>query len=412
MLSLPKKAIARVRRMARMVRLKYIPYHPEFKPKGVRKLREGSRGVTVMDIHPAYTSALDLPEKFLEDCSAYSRPPVTIDFPASFVASIRNGRIFAHDVNNFAVVTEDNYVLDEASFQWVDAPVPVDQNMVFKAKGFTTPRKYAGTVFSLLTMGAARQYYFHWMFDAIAKLDLLKASGLFDSVDYFLVPNYKYGFNREYLSHFDIPEHKIINGLEEDHIQADNLIVTSEVRREEHLPKWACDFYYNNFVTGREVKNAGRRIYIARGDAARNRKLSNEAELIEVLKKQGFEILYLTRVAVKDQVKIFNDAAFIVAVHGGGLSNLVFCEPGTTVLEIFPDQYVRHYFYEISVKRGLSYHYMLCESEKPCDNHFDGEIVGLTADIDAIMNKINSLTSRSHIAENESAKLTAAPTRG
>ena len=380
-----------------MARLHYVRYNRRFRPKAILKLKDASVGINFTEIHPAFTSKLDLGSKFIEDCSPYIRPPVSVDFPASFVATIKNGRIFAYDNNNFAVITEDNRMVEEASFQWVNSPVPASQNMVFRTVGFTRPKKYSGTVFSLLTMGAAKYYYFHWMFDVMTKLELLKLSGLFDTVDYFLVPNYDFKFQREYLAYFNIPEHKIIDSQLEDHIQADNLIVTSEVRLQEHLPKWCCDFFYKNFVRSTAEKR-NRRIYIARGDAARSRKVSNEAEVIEVLKRQGFEILYLTKVSVIDQVKIFNEADLIVAVHGGGLSNLVFCEPYTKVLEIFPDQYVRHYYYDICAERNITYEYLLCESERTCNNLVDGEVVGLSLDIDALQNKINLLTGHNYVA--------------
>ena len=374
-----------------MFRLDYIPLNKKFRPTGIIKLREGHQGVSVVDIRPGFTSAMALPVEFLADCSNYCKPPLCVQFDSAFVASVKNGRIFAHDENNFAIITEDNLLIDDLSFQWVDSLVPANQNAVFYTKGFNKPRKYAGKVFSLLTLGAAREYYFHWMFDAIAKLELVKTGGLFDSIDYFLVPNYSYPFQKEYLSHLNIPEHKIINGSIEDHVQADTLLVSSNVRQDEHLPSWSCDFFYDNFVREVQPIKRRRRIYIARGDAARNRRVKNEGELINMLRNYGFDILYLTKIPIMDQIKIFNEAELIVAVHGGGLSNLVFCQAGTTLLEIFPDQYVRHYFHEICLKRGLAYHYVLCESEKPCDNHFDGELVNLTADIGAIQRKIDSL---------------------
>ena len=404
MLKLLKRAIGRAKRTARMVRLNYLKYNQGFRPTAIQKLTDGHPGVKVTELHPAFTSNLTLDAKFMEDCSPYIRPPDSVQFPAAFIASVSNGRIFAYDINNFAVITGDNKLIEEASFQWVNAPVPASQNMVFRTKGFSKPKQFSGTVFSLLTMGAARYYYFHWLFDAMTKLELLRASGQFDTVDYFFVPNYDSHFQKEYLAHFNIPEHKIINVQVEDHIQADNLLVTSEVRLEEHLPKWSVDFLYDSFVKPAEMKRGGRRIYIARGDAAKSRKVSNESELIKVLSSQGFEILYLTKVSVKDQVKIFNEAELVVAVHGGGLSNLVYCEPGTTVLEIFPDQYVRHYYYDICVKRNIEYDYLLCESEKACDNLVDGELVGLTADINAIQNKINLLMGRNHVTKTNIVK--------
>lgn len=394
-----RKAIARFRRLVRMARMNYLKFNQRFRPIAIVKLRDSHAGIKVTELHAPFTSALDLAPKFLEDCSSYIKPAIKVEFPGAYIATINKGRIFAYDSNNFAVITEDNKMIDEVSFQWVDSLVEAKQNLIFKVKGFNKPRKYSGTVFSLLTMGAAKDYYFHWMFDALTKLALLKQSGLFDTVDYFLVPNYKYRFNKEYLDHFGIPVHKIINEEIEDHVQADVLMVCSEVRVDEHLPKWSCEFFYDSFVKAIEKKKRDKAIYIARGDSAKNRKVINESKLIEVLKDQGFEIHYLSKLPVLEQVKILNSADLVVAVHGGGLSNLVFCEPGTKVLEIFPDQYVRHYFYDISVKRGLVYDYVLCQSERSVNDHFEGEVVGLTADIDAIQDKINLLTGRKYISK-------------
>jgi hypothetical protein len=386
-----------------MAAMDYISFNQKFRPKGITRLQYNHSGIDVKDLHPAFISSLDLQPQFMEDCSAYARPPVDVQFPRTFVAVIPNGRIFAYDNNNFAVMNANNEMIADASFQWVDSPVEPDQNKVFSVKGFSKPKKYSGRVFSLLTMGAAKDYYFHWMFDAMTKLALLRESGLLDTVDYFLVPSYKYRFNKEYLGFFGISEDKIINEEKHHHIQADELIVSSEVRVAEHLPKWGCDFFYETFAKGLRNNGKGRSIYIARGDAARSRKVSNESQVIKLLKEQGFEILYLTRFSVLDQVKLFNSADRIVAVHGGGLSNLVYCEPGTKVLEIFPDQYVRHYFYDICVKRELEYDYLLSESDKQCFDHFEGEVVGLTVDLDAMQKAIDRMTGRKHMPKRQVA---------
>ena len=150
MLNLLKKAIARARGTARMVRLNYIWYNQRFRPTAILKLRDAHLGVKVAEVYPAFTSTLSLDPKFLEECSPYIRPPVSVNFSAAFVATIKNGRIFAHDINNFAVITEDNKLIEEESFQWVNSPVPASQNMVFRTRGFTRPKKFSGTVFSLL----------------------------------------------------------------------------------------------------------------------------------------------------------------------------------------------------------------------------------------------------------------------
>ena len=414
MLNIVRRMRKSALRRMRSIFIKHIKANQKYKPRGVKELRgENTTGVEILEINPPYTSTLDhLKPKFLNDCSSHSKPTPAVQYPGDYIVTIQDGRIFAYDVNNFAVISSDNYLLDEVSFQWVDSFVEAKENMVLKIKAFSKPKKYQGRVFSLLSLGAAKHYYYHWVFDSMAKLYLLKQSGYFDQVDYFLVPNYQHQYVKEYLEHFGIDESKVIDAEEVHHIEADYLMVSSFVRIEDHLPKVFCDFFYESFINSnsKKRKEHGNKIYIARGDASKNRKVNNESELIAVLRTLGFEIYYLSKVSVLDQARIFNSADLIVAVHGGGLSNLVYCEPGTKVLEIYPDQYVRHYFCDISVKRGLMYDYILCESDSIANHHSEGELVGLTADIDEIVRRINlQVTSQSMSIPAPAAKVLQFP---
>ena len=54
--------------------------------------------------------------------------------------------------------------------------------------------------------------------------------------------------------------------------------------------------------------------------------------------------------------RAFSAAAVVVAPHGGALANLVFCAPGTAVVEIVPPQTVRLFYAGLSYARGLRYY--------------------------------------------------------
>jgi capsular polysaccharide biosynthesis protein len=293
-----------------------------------------------------------------------------------------------------AVITSEGQLIEQVSFQWSDDVVLEGKhNRLFRETIFSAPKKYKGNVFSLLAGGGAITYYYHWLYDAMPKFYLLQKAGLFDKIDYFLVPNYQYQFQKDFLRHFGVPAEKIINGELERHIQADTLYVTSYVRLEEHQPKWTCDFLYHSFVKPGNRKPRNKRIYISRKDASVNRKIFNEDELIVMLKEFGFEILLLTNLTIFQQVEVFNAAEIVVGAHGAGFSNLVFCEPGTKVLEFFPDKYVRHAYYDICNQRGIEYHYVLCQSHGDASNCVEGQKIHLTADIKAIKEKIKQFIS-------------------
>jgi capsular polysaccharide biosynthesis protein len=53
------------------------------------------------------------------------------------------------------------------------------------------------------------------------------------------------------------------------------------------------------------------------------------------------------------------ESIVIVAPHGGGLSNLVFCSPGTKVIEIFSPELVAGYYWQICIQLDLSYYYII-----------------------------------------------------
>ncbi|NET60866.1 MAG: glycosyltransferase family 61 protein, partial [Symploca sp. SIO2E6] len=55
-------------------------------------------------------------------------------------------------------------------------------------------------------------------------------------------------------------------------------------------------------------------------------------------------------------------AQVVVAPHGSGLTNTVFCSPGTKVIEIFSPNYVYHCYWLLSNLVGLEYYYLLGET--------------------------------------------------
>lgn len=365
----------------------------KFRPFGVKKVvRVTSADSKYFELGLPQLSVVNVDEKYMSIWSPYMKPVVSYQTDGDFMVTIRNGRIFCADPNNIAVISADNYVLEEVSFQWENYTIAdVKQNRIFKIKGFPKPKAYKGRVFSLLSGWAARNYYYHWVFETIPKLHILKSSGDWDKVDYFLVPGMAFRYQREYLDHFGITPDKIISEEDVHHIQADELMVTSHVKQFDHHPKWICDFLYDSFTSKITIKSPQDLVYVARGDAARSRRVANESKLIEMLRSYGFEAYYLTSLSVKDQVKLFNSARVIVGTHGGGLSNYVFCRPGTKVLEFYPDQYIRPIFLDIAEKRELEYHYQVFPADGKAENTIEGEGLGLTVDVEMVRTAIVAL---------------------
>ena len=82
-----------------------------------------------------------------------------------------------------------------------------------------------------------------------------------------------------------------------------------------------------------------RLLYIARTDT-KGRAMRNEQALIERLAALGFEIFVGSQHSVAAQIRAFREARFIVGPHGAGLTNVLFCQPGTVLLELQQSGYV------------------------------------------------------------------------
>lgn len=98
----------------------------------------------------------------------------------------------------------------------------------------------------------------------------------------------------------------------------------------------------------------GLKLYIARGDKDRsNSKL--ESELKSLLLGKGFQIIYPDDLSFSEQKNLFENAKSIVSFHGGALTNIVWCGPGTKILEIFNHAFRTYDYAKICAESDLKY---------------------------------------------------------
>nr|WP_285854233.1 glycosyltransferase family 61 protein [Paenibacillus elgii] len=210
------------------------------------------------------------------------------------------------------------------------------------------------------------------MFDVLPRIHLLRLSGI--RIDkYVLNRQEMFPFQEETLAVLGIPNKKIIDSPID--LQARKLVVPSLITRyiltphtevrPDVIPKWACDFLRKEFLPphDNDCSENNEYIYISR-ENAKYRKVINEEEIINHLNKFGFKKVTLESMKVTQQVQLFSCAKFIIAPHGAGLTNLVFCKPGTKVIELFNPYYMPSYYWMISNHIHLNYFYLVNEAEQ------------------------------------------------
>lgn len=109
-------------------------------------------------------------------------------------------------------------------------------------------------------------------------------------------------------------------------------------------------------------------VYAVR-DSERMRRLENEPGLRKTLQDalpEGFELVLFRggESNIKETIALFASAAAVVGVHGGALANIVFCAPGTLVIEIGLRAPQTRHFLHASVALALDYRLVLLNPDE------------------------------------------------
>ena len=134
------------------------------------------------------------------------------------------------------------------------------------------------------------------------------------------------------------------------------LFVSSNCRQLQHSAHlgapWAVAGVRALFDTAPRARH--RRLLISRADA-KFRRIVNEPAIAGLLAPLGFETIIPGALSLGDQIAAFRDATHVVGPHGAGLANILFCAPGTHVLEAFHPHYGTWTYAILGPSLGLHY---------------------------------------------------------
>lgn len=260
----------------------------------------------------------------------------------SFVATLEDGRV-THDSG--IVMTAGDTVLEDISGIGFASDTPTNP---LRLSHLQRPRTTPETV-AVLTTGPNHNYY-HWLTEAVPRLDLYERSGM--AIDRFYAP-IRHRFQREALLLLGIPRSRIVPATCHAHLAPARLLVSSF---HGSISRVRTDFLFHR-LTAHVSHWAGRsrRIFISRGSHG-VRSIENESDVLRALRPLGFERHRLEDMPLAGQISLFHQAECVIGPHGAGLTNLVFCRPGTKVVEIGTPYRPWSCFYEIAHHRELDYH--------------------------------------------------------
>ena len=270
--------------------------------------------------------------------------------------------------------------------------------------------------------------YYHWMADVLPKIALLQIAGIkLDNIDHFVVRAHS-SFQQQTLLRLGIPMERVIEPWNGGVTRCQELIVPYlkhdrgdrfynglGLGMAKWVPQWLKATFINydktRFVAPTRLDmqaTDGRpdtrdtqdhqspydKLYISRASRG-TRSPVDEQRLTHQLNSRGFHCVTLEKLTISEQASTLAAATIVVAPHGAGLTNIAFCAPGTTVIEIFGD-YVVPCYWALSELCGLDYHAYLTaennagsESEKPAQHKSlslaQRRDLGINVDIDDLL---------------------------
>ena len=281
---------------------------------------------------------LDINFNFLNENSSNKLDKVIIDNFTYNIFKIKKGRIYTDLVQNVAVILNNN-LIPKACYQKINSHVKKEIDNVCLKKG--TPRikiKKNGKLLALI-QDASENNFSHWLLDILPRLKIFEQNNSIEEIDYFLLPELKYSFQRETLEILNI---EII-----------------------YIPEWIINWLREKFLAHAEYKNFNEKIYIDRSDSLFNHcQIINSDEVWEFLKNEGFTKIRSTEITFKNQIGLFNSATTIVGAHGAGLTNMIFSKSNTNIIEFAPENHPNNFFQRVSLINNLNYRKIVSKNLK------------------------------------------------
>ena len=236
-----------------------------------------------------------------------------------------------------------------------------DENLLKRIKIYKIEKKLKKIKKKAILLSSIREdNFFHWIFDTMIKLKLLENDPSKKKLPIILRDKLT-SYQKKMLNIFGV-NNKIIftNGKS---FEAKNIIIPTTPSPPVYSKSavfWLRKKFLDNI---KKFPTENKRIYISRSDAS-HRKIINDAEVSNFLKKYDFKTLVLSDLTLEEQINNFRCADMIILPHGSGASHLLFAKKNCKVIELQSPSQINNMFCCLSKIRGCKYGFLVGEEKK------------------------------------------------
>jgi hypothetical protein len=277
----------------------------------------------------------------------------TLNLDASYEAELYNAEIIGKGI----VVDREGAVVLESTIFQQQYLRRCYQNHLIAFRRFLPSTRHAH---ALSLINYLDRNYFHWMMESIGRLMLVRERLNAPTLT-LLIDADAPRFVRTSISFlFDVPQERILNDGSRRR-QVDKLLLPSFLHTRNENTGWANIYppemirWINRTALDKIGPAGPKRNFIITRRNAHQRRMLNAQAMIARFPEKNFTVIEPEELLFHEQVKLFADAGIIIAMHGAGLTNLLFARDAR-VIEFYPqvrEEKDSSYFFQISSTLGM-----------------------------------------------------------
>jgi capsular polysaccharide biosynthesis protein len=197
--------------------------------------------------------------------------------------------------------------------------------------------------------------YYHWIVDSLPRILLAKKNST-DPV--FLLPENPPHFITASLKELGIEKVRFIR--KNEYLSFEKLYVQQYAAAPGQHHKLLLAELRSAFLQKNTSPVGTGKIYVSRGKQA-VRKIANEDPLLEIVKKEGFRVVYFEDHTLAEQIAIMRTARILVSSHGANMTNMLFMPENATIFELIRNDQPNFCYWSMSNSLRYNYYYQLCQ---------------------------------------------------
>ena len=316
--------------------------------------------------HPQKVEFSEKEFNFLYDVQIKS--PNSNDYSCGFLRNMPH--IFSLNdvdlVGRFGIVVSREKILIESTFSAYRAQAVIRRFFLNRRRKLNYPS------FAFYHFPWAESNIYHWVTEVLPRLIIFfKYFEKELSSVRFILP-YKSSIILEevvlpILKYHGIPKEHILRIKKSETWHLKKLYFVPFVTKDEnpYLPKLLVPILQKTIFDSLSIKRKGvqyKGIYISR-KFAKKRRIINEVEIILALQKMNIEIVIAENLSYSEQIAKFHNSPIIIGAHGAGLTNIIFSQKGSHIIEFHPLDTPKSHYMLLSKSCDHYYHPVLGSTE-------------------------------------------------